>query len=221
MSVASGRGPAGMGGVKRILIAFALGAALVLAGSPVMAVRIGIFFDRDGTSCNAQVPINTGGTFWILAILDSPPEDGIVAAEFLVSGFPLDWFVSFNPGSETVLQLGTPVFPPGFGWGTYVTFRGCQQGTNRIVELGSITFFANTQESLTLQVVAPSPNSHQGMSCPAVALCDSTDSCAPGLFVPKLTLECVEGLSATINGDPCTVVPTESMTWSRMKALWR
>lgn len=154
------------------------------------------------------------GTCWLLAILDGPPEDGIVGAEIRVSGFPSAWFGAFTANSQAGWVQGNPL-----NQGGSITFGSCQRGTRRILELGRFNFFATSQESFTLQVVAPILNSNPSFSCPVVALCDETDRCASGLFVPKFTQECVEGLTAYVNGGSCTVDVEEHAVAGRRLAI--
>ena len=179
-------------------------AALVWAGvmgaAPVSAVRIGLFADPAGTSCSVQVPINTLGTLYVVAILDDPPANGIAAAEFRITGMPSGWFPSFNL-SGAVYSIRSPL-----QGGTVLGFQSCRLGSNRIVPLGTLSFFATSSVSnVILRVEASSTPTNAAYPCPLVALCDVGNECVPGTPLPKNSKLCAEGLQAYINGGSCTV----------------
>ena len=176
----------------------------MLAVRPAGAVRIGVFADPNASSCGLQVPAGVGTTLYVLAILDDAPADGIMGAEFRISGFPgagQGWFpyVSWTMSS---FAIGNPLFEGG-----YVPFRQCRQSSNRIIELGRINvqLVMTSLTNVVVRVEGHSQPSNADFTCPYVALCDSADACGTGVPQPKFTRVCVEGIESIINGDPCTV----------------
>ena len=178
---------------------------LMLAVRPAGAVRIGVFADPNATSCGLQVQASSSVTFYVLAILDDAPADGILGAEFRITGLPgqgSGWFLSQNWTAPTTrYTLGSAV-----QGGVDLALWPCQRGANRIVELGRIQgFVQSTVTNVVVRIEGHSLPSNADFTCPYVALCDSADACGTGVPQPKFTRVCVEGIESIINGDPCTV----------------
>jgi len=178
---------------------------LMLAVRPAVAVRIGVFADPNASSCGLQVQAPTPVTFYVLAVLDDARADGIVGAEFRITGFPgsaSGWFLNANwTAPATKWPLGNPMFD-----GTDLALWPCQRSANRIVELGRISgFVTSSVTNVVVRVEGHLTPSNDDFSCPYVTLCDSADACGTGIQQPQFTRVCVEGLESIINGDPCTV----------------
>ena len=179
-------------------------ATLMLAARPAGAVRVGLFADPNALSCGLQVPTGVQTDLYLLAIMDDAPADGIVGAEFRITGFPTQgsgWSSTVNWPPMARWAFGIPM-----SVGADLTLWPCQRGANRIVELGRISVFATTTlTNVVVRIEGHTFPSNDDLTCPYVALCDSADACVTGVPQPKFTRVCVEGIESIINGDPCTV----------------
>ena len=185
----------------RILVTLVMG--LILGVGSASAQSIGIFWDSGAGTCSTNQPANTGGTFYVIALLGGAASAGITGGEFRIDGFPSDWFpnVMPKPGATTI---GSP-----FGNGGNIAFT-CDMGTGGKVLLYTIGYFAPSfQSNRYLTIMAKIPPSNPSFDCPAVTLCDD----------PIFTELCVRGGQGIINGANCTV-GVEQKTWSGVKNLY-
>lgn len=188
----------------RILLSVASTLCL-LSAARADAQSIGIFFDPDGATCSRIQLANTQGTFYVIAILNGPASGGITGAELQVTGFPAAWFG--NPSASPQAAFAFPSPLTNFG---VVAFPTCQTGTNGMVLLWTVTYFATSLVGPTyLTVAGISPPGNPSFACPVVTLCD----------YPNYTKLCVRGGQGILNGAPCTISVTAT-TWSRIKEMY-
>lgn len=180
--------------------------ALALAAVPAAAQSIGIYFDAAGAACNTvQAPL-TAGTLYVLAVLGGPLADGMSQAEFAIGGFPAGWAASVTPNPATAGTSGDP-----FSGGCTIAFSSCQTGTNGLVLLYTITYFATSAVSNEYLTVERHPLFFGCPSSPLLKKCDG----------PFPTPVCVPGGQAVLNptGAGCTIGLLPS-SWSVVKHLF-
>lgn len=187
---------------------FRAAAALVvsLAAVPAAAQSIGIYFDAAGGACSTvQAPL-TAGTLYVLAVLGGPLADGMSQAEFAIGGFPAGWAAVVTPNPGAAGTSGDP-----FSGGCTIAFSSCQTGTNGLVLLYTITYFATSNVSNQYLTVLCHP---LFFGCPILPLLKKCD-------VPFPTPVCVPGGQAVLNptGAGCTIGLVPS-SWSEVKQLF-
>jgi hypothetical protein len=166
---------------------------------PAAAVRLGVFADPQATSCSATIP--TGPfTLYVLAVLDGPPDDGLVGAEFRIVGIPSGWFASFEHHVDATIRLGDAR-----GDGCALAFTTCHRGSNRIVQIGTLSGYATTNAPGVLRIEpARLFRNTQPESCAVVTRCDESVECNPAAPAPGFSKVCVESSDFYFNGSPCT-----------------
>ena len=193
-------------------------AALAVLSSPASAQYIGIFMDREATTCVANVGATPYIDLHVVAVLEGAVTT-MTGAQFKITGVPSGWTPEnalWVPDAGSGISLGhplfaTPVHPltPGIN----VTFGSCMSfpegGTlplGRIILLG-----APTPRHVTLRVeffdlVPPDPD------CPFVTYCE-----------PDYVKTCVGGGEIVLNGPSSSgcYVPVATPTWTGVKQLYR
>ena len=180
--------------------------AVALAAGQVSAQSIGIYFDSAGAACSTGQSPLTAGTLYVLAVLGGPLAEGMSQAEFAIGGFPPGWAPVVTPNPTAAGTSGNP-----FSGGCTIAFSSCQTGTNGIVLLYTIPFFATSAVSNQYLTVERHP---LFFGCPTLPLLKKCDG-------PFPTPVCVSGGQAVFNptGAGCTigVVPA---SWSTVKELF-
>lgn len=203
--------------MKRSIAAALL--ALVLP-SAASAQYIGIFMDRQATSCIAQVGAAPYVDLHVVAVLGDG-FTGLTGAQFRITGAPEGWLPTnalWIPDNGVAISMGHPMFagpPHEEVSGLNVTFSSCQQiEAGDTVPIGRIILLgAPTPENVRLQVES-FVWSGGDPDCPI-----STDC-----IYPEFNIFCVGGGGIVLNGDDsagCNVVSIESHTWSVVKKLYR
>jgi hypothetical protein len=166
------------------------------------AQTIGVYFDPNATITAVDVPQNTMGRFYILALLGGGVAAGMTGAEFRVTGVPAEWFVAVTPNPHpNFLQIGQPLSNVGVN----CAFPTCQ--TAPIITLYTVDFLATTAVSnLELRVRPRNPPANPNFPCPLMVRCDP----------PSFSLVCATGGVAYIN----PVVAVTPSSWSQVKAIY-
>jgi len=209
-------------------IPFGFAALLTIAcGVPAHGQSIGIFLDRAGSLCSAQVGPTPIATLYVLAYPGGAAAHGIHGVQFRISGLPATW----NPlntswlGAPGAITLGNPLFT----W-----MNGPTPTVGAAVALGACRGDGVPEEDIppvlvgTVQLLlAPTPSdvhlridrmlpylNPEDPECPFVII-----DCIP---VPPPPLKiCASGGEAFLNplGPDCTVAVQYS-SWSRIKSLY-
>ena len=197
----------------KILLSLTLAAACAFTARAAGAQAIGVYFDPAAGPTTIVQPAPGSGTLYILAILGGAASNGIAGAEFRVGCFPPDWYATWSSLS------GSPILGSPFGAGAQIAFPSCQEGTNGVVLLCTVMYFATSAVvNHCIGVAARIPPSNPNYSCPVVVICDS----------PTYTYQCVRGGEAVFNPtdeecrpwDTCPVAVNPA-TWSVLKGLYR
>lgn len=202
--------------MKRLIVATLLG---LVVPSVASAQYIGIFMDRQATTCIAQVGAAPYIDLHVVAVLGDG-FTGFTGAQFQITGTPEGWTPSnalWIPDNGVALSMGHPLFagPPHEEMsGLNVTFSSCQQveGSNT-VPLGRIILLgAPTPENVHLQVES-FVWAGSDPACPFATDC----------IVPEFNIFCVGGGDIILNGDDSArcMVSVEGHSWSVVKELYR
>jgi hypothetical protein len=197
-------------------------ATLLAFSAPASAQYIGIFMDKEATTCVADVGAAPYTDLHVVAILEgSVPV--MTGAQFRIEGIPVGWSPStalWVPDAGVGINIGHPLFPnpshqdtPGVN----VAFASCQGNAGEVtkVPLGRIILLgAPTPSNVHLRVVGfelvpTDPD------CPFVTDCDIRAG------YPKF---CVGGGEIVLNGPAsggCGAVAVDQSTWSHIKQLYR
>lgn len=193
-------------------------AALFALAAPVSAQYIGIFTEKEATTCVANVGPMAFTDLHVVAVLGGSVPT-MTGAQFQITGMPEGWTPEtalWVPDAGAGANIGHPLFGtpthpdvPGVN----VVFPSCQGtvGETTKIPLGRIILIgAPTPENVHLRVegfdlVPPDPD------CPFVTDCS---------LYPKF---CVGGGEIILNGNGtggCAVAVSEN-TWSHVKGLYR
>jgi hypothetical protein len=209
-------------------IPFGFVALLTLAGgAPAHGQSIGIFFDRAGTICGAQVGPTPLTTLYVLAYPGGAAANGIHGVQFRIAGIPATWnqLNTGWSGATGAITLGNPLFT----W-----MNGTTPTVGAAVALGACRGDGLPEDDVppvlvgTLQLLlAPTPNdvhlridrmlpylNPEDPECPFVII-----DCIP---VPPPPLKiCASGGELFLNptGPDCSVAVQHS-SWSRIKNLY-
>jgi len=204
--------------VRWTIVAFA---SLLAFAAPASTQTIGIFMDKEATTCVADVGPAPYTDLHVVAILEGSVPT-MTGAQFQIVGTPTGWSPAtalWVPDAGVGINLGHPLFPnptheetPGVN----VAFATCQGSEGEVtkVPLGRLILLgAPTPQNVQLRVVGfdlvpPDPD------CPFVTNCDIQAG------YPKF---CVGGGEIVLNGPGsggCAVAVFES-TWSSIKELYR
>jgi hypothetical protein len=175
--------------------------AALLVATTCPAQTIGIYFDPNASTTVADVPQNTMGRFYILALLGGGVADGMSGAEFRVTGMPSEWTAFLTPNPHPgFLQIGHPLGSVGVN----CAFPTCQ--TAPIITLYTVDFIASTAVSnLELRVRARNPPANPNFPCPLMTQCPFPHA-----------IVCATGGIAYIN----PVVAVTPSSWSQVKAMY-
>ena len=196
-------------------------ASLLAFAAPASAQYIGIFMDKEATTCAAQLGPAPFVDLHVVAALegDVPTMTG---AQFQITGMPEGWSsaTALWVPADGVINVGHPLFPgpphedtPGVN----VAFGTCQ---------GSATEPTKVPLGRLILVGAPTPNNvHlrvEGFKLiPIDPDCVFVTNCDAPLGYPKL---CVGGGEFVLNGTSsagCGAVAVSEETWSQVKQLYR
>ena len=187
--------------------------AMLFTSGPASASSIGVYFDREATTCEASIPIYTEFTWYHIVRLGGDAlEDGFTAAEYRQTGTPTGWIVSVVSNPFASLTLGSPLTD-----GALIAFQTCQNGPNGIVLLATVTGFATSEVSdAELQIEAHTSPSNPNFQCPSPNLLN----CSAPLF----TRICVAGSDAVINrlhSRLCLDLAVQPSSWTGVKSLYQ
>lgn len=167
---------------------------------------VGAFADPQATSCSIVQSGEGPGRLYLLCVLGGRAAGGILSAEFRIAGFPSTWYASVIPNPAESSLIGNPLL----GGGTINFFPTCQSGTDGIVLLYTIDYWASGPDaSGTLTVHHVDYRFHPDFQCPLLTLCEG----------PPLVKICASASVAIINGPACTVGAART-TWTRVKSMY-
>jgi hypothetical protein len=170
---------------------------------------IGVFFDVDGSTCEATV--GEGETLTAYIYFFPGALTGTVRADFGVNGLPEGWEVDAQPNPDAQFAVDTPVATEGAG--AAIGFASCQRDSPLL--LYTVFIRTTSEESDVRLTVDPHVSVNWWPFCPRIG-CACWSTC----FRPI----CADGGQAFINstsGGSCTVVAVEPKTWENVKALYR
>jgi hypothetical protein len=190
----------------RIALPALAGVVLLVAAAGARAQNPTIVasWDRRGESCNADIPLFTADTLYILA---TPGDlDYIVGAELRITGFPMDWFgITVTPSPAAIVSIGNLLTT-----GSNIAFPGYETGTDGIVLLYMIAFVST---SLVDERVI-------GIAAHAIT---PTQPCPLVIWDNGLVFwaRCADPRPAAIDFPSYCSVGVESASWGEIRSLYR
>jgi hypothetical protein len=196
--------------------ALLLGAIFTMATPAALrAQRIGICFDRQGTSCSASIA--SFGTLDLFIVAFPEPGQQLVGATFKLR-LPTDIVVSDDPAPSFPRDIGGTMTGT-LGTGLDIQFFPCRDITSPVVLLEMQIFERNTQarNNLVLELVGSAQDSVTAVNKPTLKLCDPEN---PEGDAGRIEVAIAQGHLNCTGTCPCTVA-VASRTWGALKSLYR
>jgi len=169
-------------------------------------VSIGLFSVADCSSCNLEIPSGEARVFYIAASSAGLSSgEGIVSAEFRVTGVPADWSYSILANPEAIAHSGDPL-----GTGAEIGFASPQ--VEACINLYTVVLVAGTSvRDARFRVTSRIPPTL--LPCPHVVI-----GCTIG---PCDTAFCVGEGELFINSETNCTVGVKGASWAAVKQLYR
>lgn len=196
--------------------ALVLGALFTVASpATVRAQRIGIAFDRQGTSCSASIA--SFGTLDLFIVAFPEPGQQLVGATFTLR-LPPDIVVSDDPAPSFPRDIGGTMTGT-LSTGLDIQFFPCRDLTSPVVLLEMQIFERNTQtrNDLVIELIGAAQDSVTAANKPTLKLCDPEN---PDGDAGRIEVAIAQGHLNCTGTCPC-IVAVASRTWGALKSLYR
>ena len=181
--------------------------SLVLSPWAAQGTEIGLFADRDCTTCKIDIAAGQTDSFYVRFNSRGLPEsEFMTGANFRIAGLPANWVAHAEPAP------GGVSFGELFDTGASLAFSASHAGP--CVDLYVVTLTAPAlPDSCILEVTHSEPGPFPGMSCPLVSVVCSGGPCD--------TRYCADGGRLFVNTESNCTLGVRGETWSAIKDLFR